>query len=132
VKEGFIVIATLPFDPHRRSPAISSALRNRFVTVAVEEPIRDTQLREPISAMVIDKATFHLASIDVSRVPEWMRPKEFAQSEVRKLAQVVAQRTVNNDIVRDIAFLARIARNIFGLTILLEVSFNNPEPTKSP
>jgi MoxR-like ATPase len=38
VQYGFVVIATLTIDPHRCSPGVSLALRNRFVTVAVERP----------------------------------------------------------------------------------------------
>jgi hypothetical protein len=38
VKAGFIVVATLTLDPLRRDQAISPELRNRFVTIAVENP----------------------------------------------------------------------------------------------
>ncbi|KAA6403417.1 MAG: hypothetical protein EZS28_001045, partial [Streblomastix strix] len=61
VAQGFVVIATLTTNPNRQGQTISLALRNRFVTIAVDPPELSDQLRTLI------------AQTDISKVAEKMK-----------------------------------------------------------
>ncbi|KAA6396296.1 MAG: hypothetical protein EZS28_008170, partial [Streblomastix strix] len=61
VEQGFVVVATLTTNPNRQEQAISLALRNRFVTIAVDPPELSDQLRTLI------------AQTDISKVAEKMK-----------------------------------------------------------
>jgi hypothetical protein len=84
VKDSFIMISTLTIAPQREGPAVSLALRNRFVTIAVESPAFDPSLRDDITNMVIRKVTSHLTSVDRGHLPIWAVCKELSDSETKR------------------------------------------------
>jgi MoxR-like ATPase len=115
VKVGFVVIATLTINPRRQGPAVSLALRNRFVTIAVEAPVLVVPLREKIAQMAITSVSDHLASIDLSSLSSWAIPKVPDPSAVQDLVRVIGQAVPETATVRDIALLSRAARSVFGV-----------------
>jgi MoxR-like ATPase len=116
VKEGFIMISTLTIDPYRQGPTVSLALRNRFVTIAVDSPLLEPALRENIAQVVIAKVTADLKSTNLSHMPAWAVSKEPSEDEAKKLSHAVAKLTANAQTVREIAFLAQAARSTWGIT----------------
>jgi midasin (ATPase involved in ribosome maturation) len=62
IKCGFVVIATLSIDPNGQSEGVSLALRNRFVTVAVEAPVLEESLTRSIAVSGMLQSTIALTA----------------------------------------------------------------------
>jgi MoxR-like ATPase len=89
VQSGFVVIATLTTDQHGPAHGVSPALRNRFVTIAVEAPQLDAEARESLSFIAMKMCD----NIDpnLGNCPAWTKPAHPNDGVFRKLANLVSQ-----------------------------------------
>jgi hypothetical protein len=127
VGKSFVIIATLSTQNENigreggssgssGGSGISFALRNRFVTIQVKEPILNFSTREDIAKCVVkrltkDKIDTSLKSesyeyFTSSSVPEFLCPEELTNNEVNSISKVVAEKTLDSSAVRDVASLA--------------------------
>jgi hypothetical protein len=111
VKTGFVVIATLTLDPLRRDLAISLALRNQFVTIVVESPKLDVDLKKGIAMMIIDRFSGRIQDIN------WEGPEPTSpnQSQRNALAETIAGNLLETTTIRDAALLFHAAASIHGI-----------------
>jgi midasin (ATPase involved in ribosome maturation) len=99
VEKGLTVIATLTIGARRQTPATSLALRNTFVTVAVESPVMTSALREKISKIVITRLSAKLRTINYSSLSGWARPAQGSASDLQSLVEVISRLTSENGTV---------------------------------
>jgi hypothetical protein len=112
MKAGFVVVATLTLDPSRRDLAISLALRNRFVTNAVESPKIDVDLKKRIAVMTIERFSRRLQDISWGRV---LAPTSMNPRQRNALSEAISGNLPETTTIRDIALLSDAAASIHGI-----------------
>jgi MoxR-like ATPase len=90
VAPGFVVIATLSIDPNRNSEAVSLALRNRFVTIAVEAPVLNESLKLSIARAGIMRSGIQLDRLANSERPPWAEARSLDEDDAAGLSLSVA------------------------------------------
>ncbi|KAA6359825.1 MAG: hypothetical protein EZS28_044648, partial [Streblomastix strix] len=115
VAQGFVVIATLTTNPNRQTQAISLALRNRFVTVAVEPPELNEEFRTLFAQTVISKVAMKTKSIKADELPYNIRPTIPQIDQINQMAQAVSTSLPNTSTIREVAQLAHSACSTFGI-----------------
>ncbi|KAA6379758.1 MAG: hypothetical protein EZS28_024715 [Streblomastix strix] len=131
VKEGFVVIATLTTNPNRQTPAISLALRNRFITIAVEPPELKEELQTLFAQIVIsnvaeklrslfDQTTISndsqkIKSIKNEELPHGIKPTIPKKDQIKQLSQQISKGLLNTATIRDVALLAHAVCSTYGI-----------------
>jgi hypothetical protein len=103
VKESFVVISTLTMNFSRNDQAISLALRNRFVTIAVEVPKLNKSKRVEIAKSTIRNFNSHKHAAD-QKHSEQMKHLKRPVSKIKKFAEAIADSFSDNFFVLDVAF----------------------------
>ncbi|KAA6394275.1 MAG: putative Midasin, partial [Streblomastix strix] len=114
VQQGFVVIATLTINPHRQTSAISPALRNRFVTIAVEHPELTEYLRTSVAQAIITKTTNKIPNIKNDEVPFNIKPT-VPIKEPLELAKAISSALANTKTLRDVAILTHASCCTYGI-----------------
>ncbi|KAA6398498.1 MAG: putative dynein heavy chain [Streblomastix strix] len=115
IKQGFVVISTLTINENRQTPAISLALRNRFVTVAVESPKLQEQQRAQIAKDIISKNTKKMQTIKNDGLPTDITPKIPDDNDISHLAEAISRSLPDTTTIRDISLLVHTVCFTFGI-----------------
>jgi MoxR-like ATPase len=115
VEPGFVVIATLTTDQHGHG--VSPALRNRFVTIAVEAPSLNPGVRKSLARIAMGNCVY--GDLDQDGCPSWTKLVHPGESVFRDLSESVSQHfeppPAHVDMtVRGIVLFARSACRLFG------------------
>ncbi|KAA6353939.1 MAG: hypothetical protein EZS28_050534, partial [Streblomastix strix] len=115
VAQGFVVIATLTTNPNRQTQAISLALRNRFITIAVEPPELSDKLRTLVAKEVISKVAEKMKLINQEELPLGIRPSVPKIDNINQLVQAISSALPNTSTIRDIAQLSHAVCSTYGI-----------------
>jgi cobaltochelatase CobS len=114
---GFVGLATLTLDGIRQTPAISLALRNRFVSIAVENPTMTSDLKQQIAVTTTAKFSERCPPSDWSILPPWTKPLPANAQTAGELARTVAVQVHEKSTVRDVALLAQASASVVGIVV---------------
>ncbi|KAA6378241.1 MAG: putative AAA family ATPase midasin, partial [Streblomastix strix] len=105
----------LTTNPSRQTQAISLALRNRFVTVAVEAPELSDELRTLFAQTVVSKVSQKISSLKQKEQPPCIKTSIPKQDQIILLAQAVSTAIPNISSIRDIEQLAHAVCSTYGI-----------------
>jgi hypothetical protein len=91
VKRGFVVIATLSIGADGKSEGVSPALRNRFVTIAIEAPVLDDCVKTSIARVGLLQAKIRLDRMDRSDFPGWALLRSPSDNDISYLSVSISQ-----------------------------------------